>query len=219
MTQDDSWKKRGGKMQIYEQLPPLNLEKRYEFELLEVQTKDNQSTTYKGITKVVNKIVMVFIEAGKTKETGGHRVWVNVNESYTPKSKLVEYLVKFSGKQIPEAVDFTLGDFLYKGMKINALLKDRLNKDSKPTGYYDFITDTIKAGEIQQQIQQQAQQPAAFPVPSDTVGVSVENIKLIIKGAKEKDEGMMMLLEAKQSTATCQTYLIAVKNGKITFPV
>jgi hypothetical protein len=114
-------------------------------------------------------------------------------------------------------VDFTLGDYLYKGMKINALLKDRLNKDNQPTGYYDFIIDTIKAGEIQQQVQQQ--QPMAFPVPSDTVGVTVDNIKLIIKGAKEKDEGMILLLEAKQSTATVQTYLTAVKNGKIIFPV
>jgi len=212
MSQDDAWKKRGGKMQTYEQLPPLNLEKRYEFELLEVQTKDNQSTTYKGVTKVVNKITMIWIESGK-KVHEGHRVWVNVNESYTPKSKLVEYLVKFSGKQISEGVDFTLGDYLYKGMKITALLKDRLNKDNKPSGYYDFITDTIKAGELQQTIAQPTQ------APSDATAVSVEVIKILVKGAKDKDEGMIMLLEAKQSTATCQTYLTAVKNGKITFPV
>jgi hypothetical protein len=49
--------------------------------------------------------------------------------------------------------------------------------------------------------------------------MSIETIKLLIKGSKNKDEGTIKLYEAKQSSNTVQVFLAAVRDGKISFPV
>jgi hypothetical protein len=89
------------------------------------------------------------------------------------------------------------------------MVKARIDTEGKLTGYYDFITESIRPEPHQETI------PVATP-PAD---MSVENIKLLIKGAMDKDEAMLTLLDTKQPTNIIQKYLTAVKNGMITFPV
>jgi hypothetical protein len=203
MTAD--WRNRSGKVQEFKPLPPMDLNKVHTFALSAVEIKENVTTKF----GVKTRVQTTWLEQGVTPKEDAHRVWVTMNESYTEKSTLIKFLAQVTKKKIIGAVeDLRLGDYLELGLEIKAMVKPRIGQDGKPSGYYDFVMESVTPT-----------RQATLPEAEGTTEMSIDSIKLLIKGAPEKDEAMLILLNAKQPNNVIQKFLLAVRNGKITFPV
>jgi hypothetical protein len=200
MTGD--WRNRGGDAAAMVQLPPMDLNKEHMFELMTVDFQDGVQETYEGKTKTVNKIKMVFKEAGKDKDY--HRVWMNFNEYYTEKSNLMKFLLAASGKTFVPGVHVTLGDFLQEHHKIRVMLKARFNATTgQPSGYYDFVPASIK--------------PATEPQQGAS-GATLADALVIAKGAKTSGDAFAVMV-GKVPNNIIQEFVAADKRGEIKYPI
>jgi hypothetical protein len=200
MTGD--WRQRGGDAAAPVQLPPMDLNKEHFFELMSVDFQDGVQETYEGKTKTVNKIKMVFKEAGKDKDY--HRVWMNFNEYYTEKSNLMKFLLAASGKPFVAGIHVTLGDFLQDHHKIHVMLKARFNAQTGlPSGYYDFIPASIKPATESQ---------------GGVSGVTLVDLMTIAKGCKSAGD-VFALAYGKVPANIIQEFVAADKRGEIKYPI
>ena len=198
----DTWQTRGGMVNAGMQLAPLDLNREHLFELMSVNIQEGVPTKF-GIK---TKVKLVWKEADKTEAY--HRVWIQFNESYAEKSNLVKFLSSVSGKPIIPGVPTTLGDHLYLGMKIKAMIQARIDKDKGvPSGYYDFISASIKPGG--------ALTLAKTQQPQTNM---MESISRLAKGAKTSGD-VFGLLIGKVPQDTIQEFLSADKRGEIQYPI
>ena len=196
------WQNRGGVVNAG--LPPMDLNKEHVFELMSVDIQEGVQTKY-GIK---NKVKLVWKEADKEKDF--HRVWINFNESYAEKSYLVKFMTSVSGKPILPGVPTTLGDHLYIGMKIKAMVQARIDKDKgTPSGYYDFISASIRTG-------------GSLAMPKQTTGQQTvtwqQAIQQYCRGAKSSGDVFGTLI-GKVPNDVIQAFVDADKKGEVKYPI
>lgn len=196
------WQNRGGTVSAGVQLPPMDLNKEHVFELMSVDTQEGVQTKF-GLK---NKIKLVWKEADK--EEGFHKVWLNFNESYFEKSNLVKFLISASGRPLLPGIPVKLGDFLSIGMRIRAMVQARIDsKTGAPSGYYDFITASVK--------------PANAPVQplGLTHGAQLQNALLICKGCSNAGDAAFRLAEARASADVVEVFKDANAKGLVKYPI
>lgn len=197
------WQNRGGVVNAGMQLTPLDLNKEHIFELMSVDIQEGVTTKF-GIK---TKVKLVWKEAAKEKDF--HRVWLNYNESYAEKSNLVKFLSSASGKPIVPGIPTTLGDHLTIGMKIKAMVQARIDsKSGLPSGYYDFISASIKpAGSL------------VLPKQvNDITPAWRQAITQHAKGAKSAGDVWGLVL-GKVPQEYIQEFIAADKRGEIKYPI
>jgi hypothetical protein len=150
-------------------------------------------------------------------EKDAHRIWIRVNESYHEKSDLIKFLRKINAKPIEESYGVQLEEYLTFGMKIKTRVAPKFGKDGKENGYYGFVIESVKPV-VQSNISEGLETTFAGPKPIEEP-VSLANIMLLIKGAKNYDEAIDKLYAQKQSQRIIATFRVAAQNAKITFPV
>lgn len=201
MTED--WRNRGSTYTTAQQLPPMDLNAEHIFELMDVQLKPAQQTKY-GLK---DKIMLVWKEAGKTDNY--HRVWITFNESYHEKAQLMKFLIAVSGRPVVPGVTVRLGDYLSIGMRISARLQARIDRNSGlPSGYYDFVSASIKP----------AHKTSPEPQQGGTASVLANAIKTSI-GAVDYMDALSKLAAAKVTPEVAQAFIAADKAGQIKYPV
>lgn len=197
MTTD--WQNRGGTVNAGIQLAPLDLNKEHEFELMTVEVKEGVTTKF-GIK---NKVQMVWKESGKDKDY--HRVWTNFNESYNEKASLVGFLMRISPRPILPGAPIRLGDHLTIGMRIKTMVQARIDKTtSLPSGYYDFISASIK--------------PSAAPQSASGYGSCLADALAKARGAKTSSDAFALLVGKVPNEVIAQ-FVAADKAGQITYPI
>lgn len=193
------WKTRGGQVNAGMKLDPLDLNKEHVFELVSVEIKEGVPTKF-GIK---NKVNLVWKESGKEKDF--HRVWTNFNESYAEKSNLVAFLRKVSPKPILPGANVFLGDFLEVGMKIKAMLQNRMDTTTgMPSGYYDFVPASIKPA---------SQQGANNAPPTLTEAL------FIAHGCANGMDALSRLSDAGVKPELIALFLSEDKKGNVKYPV
>lgn len=201
----DNWQNRGGMVNAGMQLAPIDLNREHMFELMSVAIQEGVTTKF-GIK---TKVKLVWKEADKTE--GFHRVWIQFNESYAEKSNLVKFLTSVSGKPILPGVPTTLGDHLYIGMKIKAMVQARIDvKTGLPSGYYDFMAASIKPG--CSLTTSQSTSPAV--TPSEKVAKALS----FAKGAANAGDAFGLMV-GKVPQDCVQEFMAADKRGEIKYPI
>lgn len=201
MTTD--WQNRGGTPQTFAKLPPMDLNLEHEFELTEVQAKDNVPDTYNP-GKTVNKIITVWKEVNKPINEA-HKIYAEFNEYYSEKASLMKFLCRVTGKPFVPGVHVKLGEYLTIGMRIKARVIAKYNKETgEPTGNYKFA-EGIKP---------------ALPQPVGiTYGVDLQNALLIARGAQNATDAAYKLAEARAPKELTDAFQRAVQQGSVTFPI
>lgn len=203
----DNWQNRGGIPQQFAKLPPMDLNAEHEFELIDVNTKDNVPDIYNP-GKTVNKIITVWKESGK--QTEFHKIYAEFNEYYSEKASLMKFLCKVSGKPFVVGTPVKLGEWLYIGMKIKARVLAKYNKDTgEPTGNYKFAESIKPGGSLT--ISQNAS-PAV--TPSEKVAKAIS----FAKGAVNAGDAFGLMV-GKVSQDYIQEFIAADKRGEIKYPI
>ena len=136
---------------------------------------------------------------------------LNFSEDESFESGIIRFFKKI-GTPLIEGVEPDYDKYFVVGMRFRGRVVVGKDADKNPNRKYYIDVPTCRP------ILASDKHPEAVAaVQSD--GLPVENIRFIVKGAKTKDDGMMTLVETKQSVSTIQNYLAAVASGKITFPV
>ena len=136
---------------------------------------------------------------------------LNFSEDESFESAVIRFFRRI-GAPLVEGIEPEWDRCFIVGMRFRGRVVIGKDAEKKPNGNYYLDVPTCRP-----LLQSDKHPEAVAAVQSD--GLSVENIRFIIKGAKTKDDAMITLVETKQSVSTIQNYLAAVVSGKITFPV
>ena len=99
-----------------------------------------------------------------------------------------------------------LGEYMQLGMKIRVMVQARIDKKTGlPNGYYDFIPASIKPAMDQREI--------VFASPA------LANALLLAKGAKNHQEAMNLLTQAKAPKECVLALFQAHLDGKVDYPI
>jgi hypothetical protein len=148
---------------------------------------------------------------------------LNFSEDEAYESAVIRFFKKI-GAPLPDGVEPEWDKHFIVGMRFRGRVVVGKDAEKKPNASYYLDIPTcrplLQSDKHPDAVAAMKDQPPtdANPAPSGAL-LSVENIKFIIHGAKDLAEGTLKLVEAGVHSTTIQTYLAAVKNGKITFPV
>ena len=140
---------------------------------------------------------------------------LNFSEEESFESGVIRFFKKIK-TPLQEGVSPEWDNYFITGMRFRGRVVIGKGQDKQPNGMYYLDIPTcrpILLGDKYPETLQAPQKELSIP------GTSIDTIKLLIKGTKDKDEGIMKLYELKQSPEVVQMFITAVRNGKITFPI
>lgn len=133
---------------------------------------------------------------------------LNFDEDESFESAVIRFFRKI-GTPLPQNMEPDWDKYFIVGMRFRGRVAIGKDAQKKPNGNYYLDVPTCRP------ILPTDRHPEA-PAPTTP---DIESIRLLVKGAASYDDGMIALVDAKQSNETIKVYMAAVKDGKISFPV